>query len=91
MNATKINFDIVHYIDSDGEVVFELYVPGVTDPLYSSSVSVFSMIQELVEIMSWDKDQIESGTDEAEAAYELVDELQDCIDYINDHIKDVDE
>lgn len=89
MNAININLEVIHYIDSDGEVVFEVYTQGVTDPIFSSSVSVFSMVQELVEIMAEGKDQIEGGTEESEAANELVDELQDCIDYINDHVSDV--
>ena len=61
MNAININLEVIHYIDSDGEVVFEVYTQGVTDPIFSSSVSIFSMVQELVEIMADGKDQIEGG------------------------------
>ena len=88
MNAINLNLEVIHYIDSDGEIVVEVYTPGVTDPILSTSMSVFGLVRELVEIMAEGNDAIEAGTDEAEGAYELVDELQDCIDYINDHVKD---
>ena len=88
MNVINLNLEVIHYIDSDGEVIVEVYTPGVTDPILSTSMPIFGLVRELVEIMAEGKDAIEAGTEEAEGAYELVDELQDCIDYINDHVKD---
>lgn len=89
MNVINVNLELIHYIDSDGEVIVEVYVPGVADPILSSSVSVFDTVRELTEILANGEDSIRGATEEAEAAYELVDELQDCIDYLNDHIGDI--
>ena len=89
MNVINLNLEVIRYIDSDGEIIVEVYTPGVTDPILSTSMPVFGLVRELVEILAEGKDAIEAGTDESEGAYELVDELQDCIDYLNDHVKDV--
>lgn len=88
MNVINLNLEVIHYIEPNGEVIVEVYAPGTTEPILSTSMPVFGLVRELVEIMAEGKDAIEAGTDEAEGAYELVDELQDCIDYINDHVKD---
>lgn len=88
MNVINLNLEVIHYIEPNGEVIVEVYAPGTTEPILSTSMPVFGLVRELVEIMAEGKDAIEAGTDESEGAYELVDELQDCIDYINDHVKD---
>ena len=88
MNVINLNLEVIHYIEPNGEIIVEVYAPGTTEPILSTSMPVFGLVRELVEIMAEGKDAIEAGTEEAEGAYELVDELQDCIDYINDHVKD---
>lgn len=87
MNAINLEFDILHYLDSDGDVIVEVYPKGGEDPILSTSVSLFGLVKEFVDIAKGSDDLI-SDSDAAEAAYELVDELQDCVDYLNTCIED---
>ena len=87
MNAINLEFDILHYLDSDGDVIVEVYPKGGEDPILSTSVSLFGLVKEFVDIAKGSEDLI-CDSDASEAAYELVDELQDCVDYLNNCIED---
>lgn len=87
MNAINLEFDILHYLDSDGDVIVEVYPKGGEDPILSTSVSLFGLVKEFVDIAKGPDDLI-CDSDSSEAAYELVDELQDCVDYLNTCIED---
>jgi hypothetical protein len=90
MNAINLELDILHYLDSNGDVIVEVYNKGSEEPLMSSSVPIFNLIKDFVDVLSDHEEKI-SDSDCAEAAYELVDEFQDCIDFLNDHIEDPEE
>lgn len=90
MNAINLELDILHYLDSDGDVIVEVYPKGGEDPILSTSVALFEMVKEFVDIAKG-TDELLEDSDAVEAAYELVDELQDCIDYLNNAIVDPEE
>lgn len=90
MNAINLELSIIHYINCEGDVVFEVYSKGASDPIHTSSVSMFELVKDLVDILCDDEGTI-TEVDAVEAAYQVVDEFQDCIDYMNDLIEDTEE
>ena len=87
MNAINLEFDILHYLDSDGDVIVEVYLKSGEDPILSTSVGLFELVREFVDIAKG-SDELICDSDAADAAYELVDEFQDCVDYLNNCIED---
>lgn len=93
MSVINVNLEIstVKYIDVDGEIVVEIYANGQETPIHVEYVSLYEVAKDFVDIFGDSEGIIELGTDESEAAYAIIDELQDVIDLLNGAIEDPEE
>lgn len=93
MNVIKIKTDIevtVHFED-DGSLVVEVYQGDDDTPLASEVVPLYSLVKEYYRFVK-DPTTEKIGNKEAmEMAYNIIDEMQDCIDFLNDAIEDPDD
>lgn len=88
INAT-IDFEVTEWFDADGTLMIDVYIKGQEEPVLTHEVKLRDSIHEFIDISSVDG-VIVDGEDE-DIAYEIIDELQLCIDNLNNALEDYDE
>ena len=93
MNVIKTNLDVevtIHFED-DGRLIVEVFHGKDEDPVANVTLSLFKLVKEYVDCVSNPNTQLIDDCDAVEMAYNIIDELQDSIDYLNDCIEDPDD
>ena len=88
--ATAVmDFEVLEWFDADGTLMIDVYVKGGDEPVFTHEVNLHHTINEFIDINSVNG-IIQDGADE-DTAYEIIDELQLCIDQLNNALEDYDD
>ena len=88
INAT-IDFEVCEWFEADGTLMIDVYIKGQEEPVLTHEVVMHKTVDEFIDMNSVNG-IIQDGVDE-DTAMEIIDELQYCIDKLNNALEDYDD
>lgn len=87
--TSTIDFEVSEWFDADGTLMIDVYIKGQDEPVFTHEVVMHRVVDEFIDMNSVNG-IIQDGADE-DTAMEIIDELQYCIDKLNNALEDYDD
>lgn len=85
---TKLDVEVTLHFEDDGSLIVEVYQGDAEEPTVSKTLPMYSLVKEYYECVHNPNTAKINDVDAVEMAYNIIDEMQDCIDFLNDVIED---
>ena len=87
--SSTIEFDVVEWFDNFGTLTVDVYQKGCETPMFTHEIILREVVEDFIDATSGPDNLIVDGEDE-DTAEGIIDELQDCIDKLNNALRDYD-